>query len=281
MKKIAIMNGSDFANFWPIQAFTDVYKNDQSALTGCSVASLPMEFIDPDPDKVALVVCRTFIKKSDRAKKSQKYVVGIRFYSYGDMATIDVISLDENYHRDICFEHLKRMNWSTMDYLGQSNSDKLTETTVAPFVFVGGHLQVDNNGVGFSGASGDYGSDIFFSDSNAIAAYVASVCGIEVTVGEKEKGEQFVQDLLEFMLKHKMKKDFYERLVDNVIEKTPGRKSFTAQHMGSLITMKAWDRSIIEGKDFILMMIEEIASGGLSRHLLVSNVAKKVKEATQ
>lgn len=279
MKKIAIMNGSDFANFWPIQAFTDVYKS-QPALAGCSVVSLPMESADPDPDKVALVVCRTFIENSDRAKNYQKYVVGIRFYSYGDMATIDVISLDEDYHRDICFEHLKRMNWPTNDYLNQS-ADKLTETTVAPFVFVGGHLQVTDGRVSFSGASGDYGSDIFFSDSNAIAAYVASVCGIEITTGEKEKGEMFIQDLLEFMLKHKMKKDFYECLVDDVIKKTPGKKSFTAQHMGSLITMKAWDRSVTEEKEYILMMIEEIASGGLSRHLMLSNVVKKMKETTQ
>lgn len=279
MKNITIMNGTDFANFWPIQAFTDVYKS-QPALTGCTIASLPMESADPDPDKVALVVCRTFIENSDRAKNYQKYVVGIRFYSYGDMATIDVISLDKDYHRDICFEHLKRMNWPTIDYLGQT-ADKLTETTVAPFVFVGGHLQVTDGRVSFSGASGDYGSDIFFSDSNAIAAYVASVCGIEVTAGEKEKGEVFVQDLLEFILKHKMKKDFYERLVDDVIEKTPGKKSFTAQHMGSLITMKSWDRSIAEEKDFIRMRIEELTSGGLARYFLVSNVTKKVREAAE
>jgi hypothetical protein len=77
------------------------------------------------------------------------------------------------------------MCWPTNDYLNQS-ADKLTETTVAPFVFVGGHLQVTNDSVSFSGASGDYGSDIFFSDSNAIAAYVASVCGIEITAGEKK-----------------------------------------------------------------------------------------------
>ena len=277
--KINLMkNLSDIGEFWTVASFLEAYQQT-NALIGCSIASISADPGNPDPDKIALITCRTFIENGVRAKDDQKYVVGIRFYTHGDMATIDVISLDKGFHKDICFEHLKRMGWPLLDKETGKSVDKLQETAVSAFLFVGGHLEVENDThVNFFGSSGDYGDNIFFSDSNAIAAYVASICGIELGTGDKEKGEAFIQELLEFMLKHKTQKDFYEQLVQEVCEKTPGKPSFTAQHIGALITMKVMDRVIAEEKDVTQMMIEEIACGGLSRYIMLSSVVKRMKE---
>ena len=147
---------------------------------------------------------------------------------------------------------------------------------------VGGHLKVDtDSNVSFSGASGDYGDAIFFSDSNAITAYAASICGIDVIEGDKEKGAAFVSDLLEIMLKHKLKPDFYEQLVSEIYQRrNEPTRIFTAQHIGALITMKALDRAISEDKHTLQTMTDEV-TGGLGRYFLVANVAQRVKQEAE
>ncbi len=281
MKKIDLMNGSDIEGLWPVASFLEAYKQ-VNALTACTIASISAESGNSDPDKVAMIICRTLIENGARAQNDQKYIVGIRFYSYGDMATIDVISLDKAYHKDICFEHLTRLGWPSFDEQTGQSVNKFDETVRSPFLFVGGHLKVKNGThVDFTGASQDYGDNILFSDANAIAAYAASISGIEIGIGDKEKGKAFVQSMLEFMLIQKTKKDFYEQLVQEVSEKTPWKKSFTAQHMGALIAMKVLDRSIAEGKSTIPILIEELSGGGLARHLLLTGVVKNIKESVE
>ncbi len=279
IKKIDLMqNPSDMEGFWTVDAFKEAYP-EKPALTGCAIASVSEEV--GNPDKMAIATLRTFIENGNRAKDDQKYVVGIRFYSMGDMATIDVISMDKGFHKEIAYEHLKRMGWPSINEQTGKPINHLDETSRTPFAFVGGHLYVkDGEKTNLTGSSGDYGNSIFFSDSNAIAAYAASACGIEVTEGDKEKGEAFVQEILEFMLKHKMQPDFYEQFAKYVFEKTGrGVSSLTSQHIGALMTMKAADRAISENKDMMQAMVDELA--GFSRFILVNGIAEKVKEAKE
>lgn len=259
-------------DLWTVNSFNTVYP-ETNALKGCAVAALATDS-SGNPDTTAIVTLRTFIENGDRAKTDQKYVVGIRFYGMGDMASIDVISLDKSYHKYIAYEHLKRLQWPMLSEQSRQPVNELDETGRAPFVVVGGHLKVDTDGnVSFSGASGDYGDAIFFSDSNAIAAYVASICGIDVIEGDKEKGAAFVSDLLEIMLKYKPKPDFYERMVGEIYQRrSDPNRIFTSQHIGALITMKAPDRAISEDKHMLQTMIDEV-TGGLGRYFLVANVA--------
>lgn len=272
-KPIHITSFSGVKDFWMISDFTQVYR-DSNSLMNCAAVSMSDE--DGNPDKTAIITLRTYIENGAKAKDDQKYIVGIRFYAHGDLASIDIISLDKGFHREICYEHMTRMGWPSMNQEMGLAVDQLSETTRTPFAFVGGHLRVENDAqVHFSGSSGDYGDAIFFSDANSIAAYVASVCGIQVIEGDKEKGKLFIEEMLELMLKHKLKENFYEEMVREISDRNPDR-TFTSQHIGSLMMMKVVDRSIKENKDLISLMIDEM-SGGLGRSIMLNSVAQKIK----
>jgi hypothetical protein len=273
-----LQDPASLKGFWTVDSFNQLY-SQPNALRGCAVITVAPPDTSGHPDIVAVATLRTFIENSARAKEDQKYVVGIRFYGFGDMATIDVISLDKDFHKNIAYEHVRRMLWPMLSEQSAKPINELDETTRAPFVVVGGHLKVNpDNKVCFSGASGDYGDAIFFSDSNAIAAYVTSTCGIDVVEGDKEKGAAFVNDLLEIMLKHKLKKDFYEQLVGEIYQRrSDASKLFSAQHIGALITMKALDRAISEDKTMVKMIVDEI-SGGLGRYFFVAAIAQGIKK---
>ena len=279
MKNLTITNElnelNELEELWPIKLFTQAY-SDQG-IKGCSMVSIGDE--SGNPDKIALIANRVFIQNSAKAQKDQKYIVGISFYGMGDMATIDVISLDKDFHKEICFEHLKRLGWSSFDEITGKLVDELQETSRSQFLFVGGHLKITGDTiVDFTGSSGDYGSTILFSDSNSIAAFAASTCGIQIGQGDIEKGKTFYQELLELMLQFKLKPDFYERLVQASLDKTPEhQKTFTPQHIGALIAMKVIDRSQIEDKDPVMLMMEEMFAGGLSRYIMLSGVVKHIK----
>jgi hypothetical protein len=275
-KTVEIENDSNFLNELPlVSEFKQVY-SEKPALTGFAIATATDE--PGNPDKTSLVVMRTFVENSDRAKSDQKYVLGIRFYNFGDMATIDVISLDRGFHKDIAYDHLKRLQWTVIDESGKE-ANHYNETMRAPIIIVGGHLKVDNNEkVDFSASSGDYGNDIFVSDSNDIAGYVADSCGIKLGESDKEKGEEFVADLLQFMKENKTKTDFYEKFVEFVYSKDSSEaKKFSTQQIGALISMKASDRAVNEDKSIMQTMIDEVAGGGLARHILLSHVADKIR----
>lgn len=276
---VLFQNPSELEGLWTVDSFNTIYPETE-ALKGCAIASLATDS-KGNPDTTALVTLRTFIQNGDRAKGSKKYVVGVRFCGFGDMAMIDVISLDKGFHKNIAFEHLKRQDWPMLGEEMGKPVDHFDETTRAPFVVVGGHLNVDQkNAISFSGASQDYGGTILFSDSNAIAAYVASVCGLEVIEGDKEKGKAFVSDLLEIMLQHKLKPDFYEQLIEEVFQRANDtNRVFTTQHISALMTMKAFDRAISENKSMMQTMIDEL--GGFARYFILASMAQKMKTAQE
>jgi len=260
--------------YWPVSSFMEAYKRDNH-LTGCVAATLSL---DPEnPNKTALVFLRTCIENSKRLKKgkSQKYVLALKFYNFGDLATLDVISLDKSFHRDVAYEHLKRMGWP----LSESDSvSRFKETVQSPFIFVGGSLDVSNEGVvRFFGKSGDYGNKISSVEIHAICKYVVSACGLR-----KEgdlAGETFINNLLKFMLRFKRKSDFYEKFYQDVLTNAPSLDQvFTTQQLGALMMMKVADRTIGEEGDRLQIMTEEVVDG-FGKFVTVAGVAEQIKRS--
>jgi|GEM_PF-1181257 len=272
---------SDIQNpdFWPLHSFYKAYGDRKAVIINCSEATL---YDHSAPEKTALIVIRTFIERGRNIEVSQKYVLGIHFCSFGDMAIIDVISLDHLYHRDMAYEHVQKFNWPILSANFQQTGDKLGETTRCPFVFVGGYLRADeNNNIDLSGGSSDYTKNVFFSDSNNIVSFIISkITGFTATGGNQEKGALLIRQLLEIMFKHRQQPDFYEQLIE-AVNQNPGLYggAFTSQHIGGLMMMKVQDRLILEkgNKDFFQLVIDEMTDG-LGRYILVSGVARQIRQ---
>jgi hypothetical protein len=276
MKGIVILKDlKDLQIFWPVQAFEKAYP-EEGYIRKCAAITL---YDENKPDHAAMVMVRIFIENGERAKSDQKYVVGIRSYSFGDMMTIDVISLDKGYHKEICYDHLKRLNWPMWNELTSRPVDMIGESTLSPFLFIGGHLKVEEGEkVNFFGSSGDYGDKILFSDGNSIAAYAASLSGIELGLGDKEIGENFVMEMLDLTYDQKKTPDFYEKLIAHVFNMSQDVNiTLTAQHVGALVTMKVADRFINENKDFITLIVEETCGGGIGRAITLNSIARKLR----
>lgn len=258
---------------WTVTEFEKVYP-EKPSITGCAIA---VESDEPgNPDKTAIITMRTFIENGKRAKGDQKYVLGIKFYSFGDMATFDVISTDKEYHRDIIHEHLTRLGH--IERTPTESKNKLNDTYFQPMMIVGGHLGVkENDNVNMIGDSGDYTGKVLREDVNDIAKYVISSCRANVE-GDTNKGQGFVKDMLDFMKENKMKEDFYERLLDFVYARDPQNyRAFTGQHLSSLIQMKVADRIIKEGGGDPLRLTTEEMTDGLGRYAMVAAVAAEMK----
>ncbi len=264
-----ISSSNKFASFWPIETFNENYKEE-----GIKSSSIATIFDVKFPDKTGLVILRSFIQKSERAKTDQKYIIGLRFYSFGDMATIDLISLDKEYHREICYDHLKRMNFPLWGEK-MERVDYYEETTRSPFIFAGGHLKIlEDDSIKFFGDSGDYSGKLLFSCSNSIARFIASNSMIN-SIGEKKAGQNFIEHILKFMFENKLKREFYQNFVADIFQKD--EINLNSQNVGALIAMKVLDRYLMEEGDIFNLMFEEISGGGLARDIMLHSVAQKIK----
>lgn len=263
--------GKEYAEAWPIKTFNENYSDKRGIRKSFVLSVVDYEF----PERVAPIIVRMFIENRTKAKTDQKYIIGLRFYSFGEMATIDLISLENDYHREICYEHLKRMNsplWSN----NLEVIDHYSETTRAPFMFAGGHLRVlDDTSINFFSDSGDYGKSLFFSNCNSLANYIMTLSGSKY-LEQDFSGEMFVKFLLEFMYKHKQDRSFYSKLIAELFTQE-NLADITNQQIGAFMAMKAWDRYLEGDGDMLQLMIDEI-SGGLSRDIMLQGVARKIRE---
>ncbi len=254
-------------NAWPIVSFCNTY-GSKSERDTCRCAVIAKSGEAGDPDETALIFLRLFIENGERAKKDQKYIIGLRFYSFGDMASVDIVSLDKGYHRDIVHEHATRMDWLFPE---APKVDAFLESYSIPMVAAGAYLQVTaDNIVTFSGQSSDFSGKLFGWDVNEIARQAAFICG--TSTESSNVGKEFLQELVDFLLENKLKKDFYEKFVENFIA---GR--FTGQNFGGLLTMKVLDRALKEKKDILQLLVEEVTDGFAKKSMIIS-VAQKMKE---
>ena len=240
-------------NMWPIANFQQAYSKKEGLCKYVVLADGTSE-----PNSTALMVVRMFLQKET---KENKYIMGIRFYSFGDLATLDIISLDLPFHRNIIAEHAKKFGW-------ESPIANLDNSHTIPFAFVGGFIEP---GPIFVGSSGDYGNNFFGYNSNDVVKSAVSMIN-----GETHIPDQFFEFMLNFMKNHRLKHDFYEKIYQDLLDHAAAER-LHPQHLGSLVTMKALDRAILDGTDFIQALVEETTSG-LGRIMFLSNVAKSMKK---
>ena len=254
--QIQVMKGQEIENLWPVSNFNESYP-DKGAIRKSALISLSDR---ANSDQVSLALGRVFIEKSDRIKRRQNYLVGLRFYSLGELVTVDVISVNKEFHREICHEHLQRMKWPSWSRKLNQPVDYFDNTTYAPFLFSGGCLQLkDDNKINFIEGSDSFGKGVFFPSANSLAAYISSLVGIKVA-GDKSLGENFVRNILQITHQHKGRENFYEELVQNTFQQNSVMSaSPSSQYLGSFLTMKALDRSIFEGENMLSIMTEEAA----------------------
>lgn len=257
-------------DFWPVKDFSDAYNISGATVNTAAIVS---EHASSDPDKTSLIILRFFIKRGEKVKKDQKYIVGLRFYSFGDMATIDLISLDLPWHRDIVHEHAVRMNWSYQLDSELKKVDAFKETYSLPIVVVGAHLKVaSDDSVSFFSSSGDFTENLFGCDVNELAGQIAFILGLNKE-GSK-KGKEFLEGLLAFLQRNGLREDFYE----NVVEQYVGSSKFTGQNFAGLITMKVADRQIKENGNPIRILVEEITDGFAKKAMVIAAAQKMIQK---
>ncbi len=258
------------ANIWPLSNFNQAY-DEKDGVRKVVMLSLSSQY--GNPDKTAVLIFRLFIENSERLKEGQKYVLALRFYNFGDLVTLDLISLNKAYHRNMASEHILKMNWPPI----QEGSDDLERVYHSPFLFVGAFVQLKDESFIFSSKSQDYGSSVFFADCNEIATYLSSLCNLAVSNDkDKVEGKNFLDKILQFILKNKGQNNFYEKFVTNILENQKGAEGFSSQQISSLLYMKAIDRSLKEKKPFFQIIVDEM-SGGFSRNLMLQSITKRLR----
>ena len=264
MKCITLINDTETLNQqWTSSQFTNVYAGPH---TGTAIA------INGDDPEKGLITLRSHIKNTQcLGETSQKFIIAIRFYSFGDMATIDVISLPKEFHKNIFAEHIKNLNWT----YGQNESADSDKNYHAPFICIGGHMSLDEDDYLIpSGASHDYGNDFCGSIAEDIAAYVLRVCNINVDGGDVEKGAECIHNLMGLMESHKQQPDFYERFLDQRTDLI-GNTKIHPQALSALTHMQAWDTCIAEEIDMMTALIRSM-SGGVATYAMLQGIQQQM-----
>jgi hypothetical protein len=266
MKYITIIDDTETLNQqWTSSEFTKVYSGPY---TGTAIA------INGDDPNKGLITLRSYIKDTKQLQESsQKFIIAIRFYLFGDMATIDVISLPKAYHKNIFAEHVKNMDWT----YGQNESADSDKNYHAPFMCIGGHISLDrNHELEPHGASYDYGNDFCGSIAEDIAAYVLTACGLDVASGDVEKGAKCIHNIMNLMEAYKQQADFYERFLDHRTDLI-GHTKIHPQAMSALTHMKAWDTSQAENIDLMVALAREISGGGLTSYAMLKGIQQRIR----
>lgn len=95
-------------NFSLLDDFNSAYDCSGSYLRYTAIAEGSND--DPgNPDKTALILLRSFIEESSASQ--QKYIAALRFYNFGEMATLDIVSTQQPYHMEIFISHAKNVGW--------------------------------------------------------------------------------------------------------------------------------------------------------------------------
>jgi hypothetical protein len=250
---VEILKAEETKDEWPAKAFREAYQD--IAIKNIFRCFAVMEGDESeDPDKTAVIFIRFFIENGKRAKNNQKYILGLRFYGFGDMATIDVISLDMPNHRDILREHADRLERFISSDINKRKFF-LNNTDILPIFTIGAHIKITEKSIlQFIGHSRDFGGNLLGFDVNEVAKQAAFICGLSEK-GDK-KGNDFLEELLAFMVKNKMRKDFYEVFVAHF-----NSSKSIGQNFRSILAMKVCDTGLKKEKDIVNVLVGEILFG--------------------
>lgn len=262
-----IREDQGLAKFWPLSSFNEAYDKEEG-IRKVLMTSLSSDY--GNPDKTAILVFRLFIENKEKLKEGQKYVLALRFYNFGDLVTLDLISLEKAYHKNIASEHISRMKLP----LNEEDLDDFEKTRQSPFLLSGAFVELKEDKLVFSSSSQDYSSSLFFADCNEVSRHLCSLCDLSVSKDPKNlQGHDFLHKILSFVLENKKQNNFYEKFV---MEALKVEDSLSAQQISSLLNMKVFDRSIKEKKPFIQIMVEEM-SEGFSRSVMLHSIAKRLR----
>lgn len=261
--------------FWKDFVLTQVFEKNYSMIGGENILAYSVlgKLEEDKLEEAAIIFLRCFIQKGEELLNGQKYVIGMRFINFGDMAVVDLISIEGKSHRDIAYEHTKNMQW-LLDSTTEPH-DRFMATYNVPVIYAGGYVKAAADGrLSFFGSSGDYTNQIFGEDVNRIARFISFACNIEATTGETEEEANFFDNLLGLMLRCKNHKSFYESMVESYIY-----TRLTAQQIGALVTMKSLDRALAEGKSVIEILVDEVTNPtGLAKFILIATAARKPRD---
>lgn len=265
MNRLEINDSNGFEDFWPISTFKEAYPEKE---TSSAILSLTKD--DKFGDETVVLILRSFIEKGHKIKKGQKYILALRFYNFGDLATLDLISLDKEFHAEIALEHFRRLDALPLE---EGSSNDYDKTLQAPFIISGGRVKIDFEGkLKFFDNSFDYGGKLLFGGNSSICDYIAETNKYKVQNSKAD--DTFLRKILNFMLANKTSKEFYEKLISLTVEESHKMKK---QQIMGLVNMKVLDRYVKEGKDILQLYTEEMTSG-FSREVMLRAVAENVKK---
>ncbi len=201
--------------------------------------------------KIASVVLRCLIETNEKDSINQNYIVGLRFYDFGKIATIDFISSSEKDHNRICFNHLKAMRWPIINGRRTNSANYFDEETISPLVFCCGSLSRRYE----FGILANRNEQILFLKSFDLAYYCLFLNELAEPIDQEENDP--IQELLEFMLDFS-DEGYYERVIEETFVNTPiGQKVLSEQQLGSILMMKSIDWLENENKEASVQNIIE------------------------
>jgi hypothetical protein len=261
-----MINDPEIESYWPISSFRETYQQ-VAGKNICKCLAITEDNGRIDPEAIVVIV-RLFIENGERARKDQKYVVCLRFYNFGEMATLDIISQDKPNHRDILKDHAIRMNWLSPELSTGANA--FAESFKMPAIAVGAHLRVgDSNAIVPFGDSGDFGNNLFGFGANDVTEHIATLCSLGKN---NANGLQFVKTLTTFMLQNKERDNFYELFVKHCVA-----SKMSSQNYAGLLMMKVLDRTVRESSNNLLSILVDELTGEFGGSCIVIGAAHNMK----
>ncbi|MFZ2187937.1 MAG: hypothetical protein WAV73_00025 [Candidatus Moraniibacteriota bacterium] len=261
-----MINDPEIESYWPISSFRETYQQ-MAGKNICECLAITEDNGRIDLEAIVVIV-RLFIENGERAKNDQKYIVALRFYNFGEMATLDIISQDKSNHRDILKDHATRMNWLSPEL--STGADAFMESFKIPAIAVGAHLRVDDSNVVVPfGDSGDFGNNLIGFSANDVAGHIAALCSL----GKNNvNGLQFIKALTTFMLQNKERGNFYELFVEYCVA-----SKMSPQNYAGLLMMKVLDRTVREGSNNRLAILVDELTGEFGGSCIVIGAVHNMK----
>lgn len=225
---------------------------------------------DKSNNKDCSIFLRCLIEKDVGAESKHQYIIGLRFYHFGSVATVDFISFSEDYD-EIYSKYHTAMGWpiltarvTTCNLFGWGKKE-----TVSPFLSETGYLQIKKD---YELLSGVHNRILFFNASD-LAHIVLSLN--EIVSPVKKMGYDPIQRMLELMYDLSGNEDFYKKVVEETYLYTLfGYRPLSDRHLGSILMMKSLDRLTEDGK--------EINNNNIHKEIKINNneikkIARKKK----
>ncbi|KKP68635.1 MAG: hypothetical protein UR66_C0004G0035 [Candidatus Moranbacteria bacterium GW2011_GWE1_35_17] len=259
-----IISGEELRHTFLEKSFQEAYQNVRGEnISRCfAISGGEKNFGSTIP-----IFVRIFIENGNQSKEKQPYVLSLRFHNFGEIVMMDIISLDRKKHLGIAENHAERMYWVALKTFRNNNT---LPGFGVPIFAMGANLKVvsDSAFIPF-GQSVDLGGEIIGLDVNEVVKQLAFLGGLSRE--RNAEGDAFLRKFLDFLSANKRKQDFYEKFVRKFVAGNLNGHNFSA-----LMTMKVFERGLIEGRDdFSEILAEELVAGFAQSCLAIGAEKKK------